>query len=250
MPEKKSCILDKNIARAVGRAVFDFSMIHESDKILVGLSGGKDSGLLLYALRRLQLRSPVRFGLSALTVDPTDEGLDLSALTAFSESLGVEHRCVRYPLFSVLKSGVSESACSLCANIRRGILASGAGEMGCNVLALGHHCDDVIETVWLNLLFSGRFRCFHPHMTMSRSGVRVIRPMIYVREAEIIRETKRRNLPLIDFGCIYSEGSRRAQIKEKVKDFSQIAPDMVGNMIHALKNCRESDVWFSEEVLR
>lgn len=246
----KNHLLDKNIARAIGKAIFDFSMIQESDKILVGLSGGKDSGLLLYALRRLQLRSPVRFGLSALTVDPTDEGLDLSVLTAFAKSLGVEHRCVRYPLFSILKSGVSESACSLCANIRRGILASSAKEMDCNVLALGHHCDDAVETVWLNLLFAGRFRCFHPHMTMSRSGVRVIRPMIYVRETEIMREAKRRDLPLVDFSCLYSADSRRAVVKEKIKDFSQIAPDMVGNVIHALKNCRESDVWFPEEVLR
>lgn len=250
MSKKNTPMLDKNIARSVGRAISDFSMIRDSDRILVGLSGGKDSGLLLYALRRLQLRSPVRFDLVAFTVDPTDEGIDLSPLAAFAADLGVEHRVVRYPLFSVLKSGVSESACSLCANIRRGILASGAGELKCNVLALGHHCDDAVETVLLNLMYAGRFRCFHPHMTMSRSNVRVIRPMVYVREAEIAREANRRNLPLLDFNCPHSADSRRALIKEKVKELSQIAPDMVSNIVHALKHHRESDVWFSEEVLR
>ena len=250
MSKKNTPLLDKNIARAIGRAISDFSMIHDSDRILVGLSGGKDSGLLLYALRRLQLRSPVRFDLVALTVDPTDEGVDMAALATFAASLEVEHHCVRYPLFSVLKSGVSESACSLCANIRRGILASSAGDLNCNVLALGHHCDDAIETVWLNLMYAGRFRCFHPHMTMSRSNVRVIRPMVYVREAQIVREANRRDLPLLDFSCPHSADSRRALIKEKVKELSQIAPDMVNNIVHALKHCRESDVWSSEEMLQ
>ncbi len=224
-------------------------MIRERDKILVGLSGGKDSALLLYALRRLQFRSPVRFDLAALTVDPTDEGVDFSALAAFVSELGVEHHRIRYPLFSVLKSGVSDSACSLCANIRRGILASNARELGCNVLALGHHCDDAVETVWLNLFYAGRFRCFHPNMTMSRTGIRVIRPMVYVREAEIVKETSRRAMPILDFGCPYAAGSRRALIKEKIREFSLIAPDMVSNVVHALKHCQRSDAWSSEEVL-
>lgn len=250
MPKKNIPFLGANITRSVGRAISDFSMVRDSDKIMVGLSGGKDSGLLLYALHRLQRRSPVRFGLAALTVDPADKGTDVSHLAAFAASLGVEYRCVRYPLFSVLKSGVSKSACSLCANIRRGILASVAGELNCNVLALGHHCDDVIETVWLNLMYTGRFSCFQPHMTMSRSNVRVIRPMVYVREAEIAREASRLGLPLLDFGCPYSAGSKRALIKEKVRELSQIAPDMVSNIVHALKHHRKSDVWFSEEELR
>lgn len=249
MSKEKTPTLDKNIARAIGRAISDFSMIRESDKILVGLSGGKDSALLLYALRRLQHRSPVRFDLLALTVDPTDGGVDLSALTAFASELGIEHRCIRYPLFSVLESGVSESACSLCANVRRGILASNARELECNVLALGHHCDDAVETVWLNLLYAGRFRCFHPNMTMSRTGVRVIRPMVYVREAEIAKEVKKRALPLVDFGCPYSADSKRTLIKEKMRELSLIAPDMASNVVHALKHCRESDTWLSEEVL-
>jgi len=248
LPKKPSSDLGKKITRAIGRAISDFSMIRESDKILVGLSGGKDSAVLLCALRRLQLRSPVHFSLAAITVDPTDGGADLGALTLFTEELGIEHRRVRFPIFSVIKNGVSESACSLCANMRRGILATTANEMGCNVLALGHHCDDAVETVWLNLLYTGRFRCFRPHMTMSRTGVRVIRPLIYARETEIINEARRGDLPLVDFGCPYSADSRRALIKEKIKEISKIAPDMAGNTIHALKNCRESDVWFTEEV--
>ncbi|MDR1915925.1 MAG: hypothetical protein LBQ58_05055 [Synergistaceae bacterium] len=245
--EFKKLGLSKKIVKKIGTAIFDFSMIREGDKILVGLSGGKDSNLLLYSLCRLRRRSPLRFDVSALTIDPADEQSDLGRLAEYAESLGVSFSVERYPIFRILEASQSKSPCSLCANIRRGMLASAAGARKCNVLALGHHMDDAIETAMMNLLYAGRFRSFHPHIKMSRSGVRVIRPLIYVPEREIIEENELLGLPRVDFNCKYAATSQRARVKDLIRDLSGKSRDIPGNIIHALKNCRESDAW-SEEV--
>lgn len=245
MWEKQDFYLNKNVSRNIGKAISDFSMIRKNDKIMVGLSGGKDSNLLLYALCRLKLRSPVHFDIMALTVDPTDGKTDLSELERFAKHMGVALDVVRYPIFNILDETPDTSSCSLCANIRRGILASRSKELGCNVLALGHHRDDVIETVLLNLFYSGGFRCFHPNIHMSRTGVNVIRPLVYVSEKEIRKESERIGFPIINFNCKHSSSSRRMLIKSKVKELMDIAPDMPGNIIHALKNGKPENTWVS-----
>lgn len=137
--------ISKPMARRIGRAISDFSMIQEKDRILVGVSGGKDSNLLLYSLCGLRARSPVRFEVLAATVDPLEGKSDLSSIQEFTRSLGVELLIVKYPLFDILGRSFTPSPCSLCANIRRGLLASTAQKNGCNVLALGHHRDDAVS---------------------------------------------------------------------------------------------------------
>lgn len=236
--------LSKKIAQKIGRAIADFAMIREGDRILVGTSGGKDSNLLLRALHRLKGISPVRFELAAAVIDPT-ETWDLSSLSAYARAMSIELEIVRHPTFAILKASPAASACSLCANLRRGILASAAQRLGCNVLALGHHRDDVVETVFMNLIYSGRFACFHPHMYMSRSGLRVIRPLVYVPEREIATEASRLELPLIDFECDYARSSSRAEIKEGLKNLSLAlgAKNFSSNIIHALRQSREEGAW-------
>jgi tRNA(Ile)-lysidine synthase TilS/MesJ len=239
--------IDKKIARDVGRAVADFSMIREGDRILVGLSGGKDSSMLAYALARLRRHTPVRFELAAVSVDPTDGRADFAEVERFAASLGIPFEVVRYPIFDILRrakdaqNAQKTSACSLCANIRRGILAGAAVRLGCRVLALGHHLDDVVETVFMNLMYSGRFACFDPNMLMDRTGVRVIRPLIYVPEETIIRNARRMEWNILDRGCAHAPSSHRAAVKSAIANLSGIARDLRGNVLHALK--KDGDAW-------
>lgn len=241
---KQPLNLNKRMGRRIGRAIADFAMIREGDRILVGVSGGKDSCLLLYSLYRLRDRSPVRFEILAATVDPRNGRSDLSSIQKFTNSLGVKLLIEKHPLFDILETSFNSSSCSLCANIRRGVLASIAQKNECNVLALGHHRDDAVETVLLNLLFAGSFKCFHPNMTMNRSGIRVIRPLVYVAESDIRSESEALDLPEVDFGCTHSSTSQRAWVKTLLKDIlSPVAPNLFGNVIHSLKNVMLKDTW-------
>jgi tRNA(Ile)-lysidine synthase TilS/MesJ len=236
-------LFGKKIARQIKRAVLDFEMIRSGDKIAVGLSGGKDSAFLLHSLCALRDKHPARFTLEAITVDPTENGRDTSLLGKFAESLGVVHWVVRYPIFEIIEKHGTSSPCSLCANIRRGILASNAVKHGCASLALGHHRDDVIETVFLNLMYEGRFRCFHPNMLMSRTGVRVIRPLVYVSESVIRDEAGRLSFPTINFCCGYESSSMRVYVKAVLRRLSRRAPSLPSNVLHALKNITPDDLW-------
>jgi tRNA(Ile)-lysidine synthase TilS/MesJ len=236
----------KKIARQIGSAVSNFAMISPGDKIAVGLSGGKDSAFLLHSLCLLRDRSPVHFTVEALTVDPTDGGRDIEPLKKFVESMGVEHKVVRYPIFDILNKSQTPSPCSLCANIRRGILASHAAEDGCVSIALGHHRDDVVETVFLNLMYEGRFRCFQPNMLMSRSGIRVIRPLIYVAESDIKDEAEKRGFPIVNFCCGNESSSMRAYVKVILRRLSRKAPYLPSNVLHALKNLKDDDSWLPD----
>jgi tRNA(Ile)-lysidine synthase TilS/MesJ len=236
-------ISDKKIARLIGRAVADYAMIHDGDKIAVGLSGGKDSAFLLSSLCALRKKSPVNFTLSAITVDPTDGTRDTAPLSEFAESFGVSHKIVRYPIFEILEKSGAPSPCSLCANLRRGILASNAAGDGCVSLALGHHRDDVVETVFLNLMYEGKFRCFRPNMLMSRSGVRVIRPLVYVPESAVSARAEKMRFPIVNFCCGYEASSMRAYVKATLRRLSRKAPNLPNNVLHALKTTKEADGW-------
>ena len=226
----------KKLARLIGRAVGDFSMIRDGDTIAVGLSGGKDSAFLLHSLCALRDRSPIPFTVRALTVDPTDGIRDASPLEKLTRSYGVDHRIVRYPIFDILEKTAAPSPCSLCANLRRGILASSAAEEGCTTLALGHHRDDVVETAFLNLMYEGRFRCFSPNMFMTRSKVRVIRPLVYVPESAIKEQAEKLAFPMVNFCCGYESSSMRAYVKVILRRISRKAPYLHNNVLHALKN--------------
>ncbi|MDR3254565.1 MAG: tRNA 2-thiocytidine(32) synthetase TtcA [Synergistaceae bacterium] len=243
MGNKDENLFRKKIARLIGKAVADFEMIRPGDKIAVGLSGGKDSAFLLRSLCALRDKSPVRFTVEAITLDPADGTRDITSLEKFTESLEVRYSVVKYPIFEILEKTRTPSPCSLCANLRRGILASSAAEYGCSSLALGHHRDDVVETVFLNLMYEGRFRSFHPNLLMSRSGIRVIRPLVYVAESDIQKEADALGFPIVNFCCGNEATSMRAYVKVSLRRLSRKAPSLPNNVLHALKNIKGSDVW-------
>lgn len=218
-------------------------MIRADDHIVIGLSGGKDSLLLSLALAALKKRSPIKFSLSAVLIDQSGGSLEPSALAVYMDQLGIGLRIINHPTWEIMKEREERSPCSLCANMRRGILANAAIEAGANVIALGHHKDDAAETVMMNLFYGGRFKCFHPHLYMSRTKTRVIRPLIYMEEKKIALEAARLGLPITDTCCPYGDKSKRKSTKEIVTALEKEVPELKSNILHALKNLRSNESW-------
>lgn len=227
--------LTRNTRRKIGEAIHDFSLIREGDRLMVGLSGGKDSLLLLVSLKGLQSRSPVSFSIEACSVDPTDGKTDLSPIAGLCEAMEIPYTIVPVPIFRLVEERAEKTPCSFCANMRRGILSSTTCLRDCSTLCLGHHLDDIVETTLMNLLFSGRFKCFTPLTWQDRTEIRVIRPLVYLEEVQITREVDRLNLPVVDFRCPFSADSQRAWIKSQVTSMSKSVMGMKHNVLHALK---------------
>ncbi|MFA0889644.1 MAG: tRNA 2-thiocytidine biosynthesis TtcA family protein [Synergistales bacterium] len=232
--------LTRNSRRKIGEAIHDFSLIRDGDRLMVGLSGGKDSLVLLLSLKALQMRSPVSFGLEACTVDATDGQTNYRVLRDFCASFNVPYKVIPVPIYRLIEERNEQSPCSFCANFRRGVLSSAAHENGCSTLCLGHHLDDVVETTLMNLFFSGRFDCFMPLTWQDRTALRVIRPLVYLEESQISREAERLHLPVLDFLCRFSPDSRRAWVKKQVAILSQSVSNLKQNFLHALRSEKSS----------
>ena len=171
----------KRLLSYVRRGIDDYKMIEEGDKIAVGVSAGKDSLTLLCAMAELRRFYPVKFELVAITIDMGFEGADFSEIEALCRSLDVEYHIVPSQISKIVFDVRKEkSPCSLCAKMRRGALHNAAKELGCTSVALGHHFDDAVETFMLNLFFEGRLGCFSPVSYLSRIGLKLIRPMVYM----------------------------------------------------------------------
>lgn len=235
--------LSKKVRHLLGEAINNFNMVCEGDSILVGFSGGKDSALLLMALDELRKKSPVKFTLKATMIVPVSENINLTPWEDFSKTCDVPLDVHPYPIFKIIDDRNERSPCSLCAHMRRGLLASRAKELGCNVLALGHHKDDAVETLLLNLLYTGRIKSFHPNLHMSRTDIRVIRPLIYVSEEQVLSESKRLSFPILDLQCPYAKDNKRQRVKELVHNLSLEFPDFKSNVIHALQKVDLGELW-------
>ena len=233
--------LAHSLRRHVGRAVGDFSMIEEGDKIVLGLSGGKDSLVLLHALSEFRRRSPVHFQLAASTVALT--GMDVSQLESYCRARDVPYIVLRHPIIEIIESRNERSPCSFCANLRRGILNSRAREDGFNKLALGHNLDDAVETFFMNLFRGGRARSFQPKFFQDRTGIEVIRPLIYARETSIVAEARRLELPILLGACPYAGKTERQRTKEMLNEMNARVPDIFANVANALKTLDASDRW-------
>jgi tRNA(Ile)-lysidine synthase TilS/MesJ len=243
LANSKNYVPSKNLLRKAGKALGDFKMIDHGDKIMVGLSGGKDSLMLLLALVHLRRKIKADFTLGACTVDISGGEMDLSELNRFCTELGVGYFINSHPTLEIIRARNERSPCSLCANMRRGILCSEAKKHGFNVLALGHNLDDVAETVLLNLFRTGRFKCFKPVSWLSRMEISVIRPLIYIEESHISSEAARLNLPLKDMKCPYNNVTERATTKELLKHISGSIPDVKLNIEKALSRLDPEDLW-------
>ena len=217
------------------KAVEDFNMINDGDKIAVGLSGGKDSIALLSAFCGLKRFYPKKFELVAVTID-TGVGYDkgeLDALKEYVNSLGVDYHIEKTEIYDIVFNERKESnPCSLCANMRRGALNQVSAKLGCNKVALGHHADDLVETFYLSMLYEGRFSTFHPVTHLERANLDVIRPMIYVRERDIVSFTN--DKPILHNPCPADKHTRREYIKNLLKDIRKEIPFSTDNVLNAL----------------
>ena len=229
------------LRRKIGKALAKFKMIEKDDNILVGLSGGKDSLILLHALHEFAKRSPVKFSFAALSVKIT--GLDTETLKSYCEAKNINYFVVEQPIIEIIKSRGEKSPCSFCANMRRGIISSWASQNGFNKLALGHSLDDAVETFFMNLLHAGRAKSFQPVAYMSRTNIKVIRPLIFATEAAIIDEAKRLELPIVKSPCPFAGHTERQWTREFIADLRKKIPDIYSKVINALENLSEQDSW-------
>ena len=215
-----------------------FGMIKDGDRIAVGLSGGKDSLAMLYLLHRYAMFSPQRFSLVAITID-MGLGSDFSGLTSFCKSINTEHVIVATEIGKIVFDVRKEpNPCSLCANMRRGALNNTAVKVGCNKIALGHHADDLIETLFLSLFYESRLSTFSPVTHLERKNVTVIRPMIYIREKEISGFIKGK--PILHNPCPANKHTKRQYIKDLLKtlekDNKKIKENVLGAITHPERN--------------
>ena len=226
------------------RADQDFTLIEPGDRILVGVSGGKDSLLLLKALAAYR---PVRgndFSIQAIMLTMGEAEPDTSAIRAFAEALGVPIDIRFTELYQILQvKSEGRSPCPLCARLRRAMLAEACVELGCNKLALGHHREDALETLLMSLIYEGRLHTFHPKTHMSRTGVTVIRPLVYMPEREIIHEQHRFSLPVLHNPCPANGHTKRQEMKELLGELGRRYPRMQENMLAALRNDAQYGLW-------
>ena len=217
------------------KAVDEYRMIEEGDHIAVGISGGKDSLTLLYALHGLKRFYPKKFELSAITVDLGFEDFDLSPIQALCQDLNIPYRIESSDIYEILFHVRKESnPCSLCAKMRKGALNQAIKEMGCNKIAYAHHKDDIIETMLLSLIFEGRFYSFSPKTYLDRTELTVIRPLLYVHEADVIGFCNKYQLPVCKNPCPMDGPTRREYAKQLLKQLEQENRGTKDRMFHAI----------------
>ncbi len=220
----------------VRRAVDDYDMILDGDRVAVGVSGGKDSMLLLLALSHLRRFYPRRFELEAVTVELGFEGMDFTPVKELCEELEVPYICLKTDIKEVVFDVRREdNPCSLCAKMRRGAINDLIRQRGVNKLALGHHFDDAVETFMMSLLFEGRLSCFRPVTYLDRSGVTQIRPLIYCGEQKIAKLAAQLNVPVVENPCPQDKASKRWEIKQLLKGMCADYPDMKSKIFGAMQ---------------
>ncbi len=209
----------KRLLSYVRRAVDDYKMIEEGDRIAVGVSAGKDSLTLLCAMAYLRRFYPIKFELVAITIDMGFEGSDFSRIEELCRELDVEYHVIPSQISKIIFDVRKEkSPCSLCAKMRRGALHNAAKELGCTAVALGHHFDDAVETFMLNLFFEGRIGCFSPVSYLSRIGLRLLRPMVYMPEKDVRYFAAKNELPIVKSVCPADGNTEREEMKKLLSE--------------------------------
>jgi tRNA(Ile)-lysidine synthase TilS/MesJ len=218
------------------RAIDDYKMIDEGDKIAVGISGGKDSLALLYALSGLRRFYPNKFELEAITVSMGYKEADFSAVSKLCEELNVPYTVVETDIAEILFEDRKESnPCSLCAKLRKGAFNNKAKEIGCNKKAYAHHYDDVIETLLMSLFYEGRIHCFSPVTYLDRTDITLIRPLIYVDEQDIINFKNANQLPVVDNPCPVDGYTKREYTKQLIKTLDKDSPGLRERLFTAIR---------------
>jgi len=229
--------LHKRLCRLVGQAIGDFNMIEDGDKVMVCLSGGKDSYALLDILLTLRERAPIHFDIVAVNLDQKQPNFPAEVLPAYLEKLGVPFHIENQDTYSIVKRLIPEgkTTCSLCSRLRRGILYRVADELGCNKIALGHHRDDILETFFLNMFFGGKLKGMPAKLVSDDGKHMVIRPLAYVREADTERYAEVKGFPIIPCDlCGSQENLQRKQIKAMLREWEKKHPGRVDNVFSSL----------------
>jgi tRNA 2-thiocytidine biosynthesis protein TtcA len=231
--------LEKRLCRLVGKAIVDYNMIEAGDRVMVCMSGGKDSYTLLDILLKLKSRAPIDFTLVAVNLDQKQPGFPADVLPTYLASLGVEYHIENQDTYSIVKDKIPEgkTMCSLCSRLRRGILYRVAEELKCTKIALGHHRDDILQTLLLNMFFGSRLKGM-PAKLMSDNGKNIIiRPMAYVAESDTQRWSEIQQFPIIPCTlCGSQENLQRVQVGKMLKDWETRFPGRIENMFTALQN--------------
>ena len=237
----------KKTLGCIRKADTDFQLIGDGDRIAVGVSGGKDSLLLLHALSLYRKFSHKNFTVTAVTVTLGLEPFDISWIRALCEELEIPYIVKVTQIGEIIFEYRKEkNPCALCAKMRRAVLAKACQESGCNKLALGHHREDVLETLLMSLFYEGRFHTFHPKTLMSRTGITVIRPLVYLPESHVKHMLKTLSLPVVSSPCPANGETKRQEMKELMKKLRAIYPDASERLLHALQQ-DHYDLWQKDQ---
>jgi len=231
--------IEKWLLRETGKAIADYNMIEDGDTVLVCVSGGKDSHTLLHLLRILQAKAPVKFRLIAMNLDQKQPGFPAEILPAYFEKTGVDFRIIEADTYSVVKEKIPEgkTTCSLCSRLRRGIIYRTAKELGANKIALGHHRDDMVHTLFLNLIFGGKLKAMPPKLVTDDGAHVVIRPLAYCAESDIARYSRGMEFPIIPCNlCGSQDNLQRQKIREMMQEWDQKFPGRTEAVFSALQN--------------
>ena len=236
--------LEERIRRKVGVCISEYGLIEEGDRILVGLSGGKDSWALLDVLSSLRKRAPVRFEVHGVTVDPGFPGFDTGRIADVCARMGIPHRVLHAPVATVVGRRPEITPCAMCARLRRGVIYTFARQNGCTKIALGHHLDDLIETLLINQFFEGRLSTMPLKLRSDDGANQVIRPLGTCEEADLRRYTWLKGYPIITCSCPFADAthveSRRVQVKALVADLQESIPEIKFCLLRAMKNVKTS----------
>ncbi|MEP6720008.1 MAG: tRNA 2-thiocytidine(32) synthetase TtcA [Variovorax sp.] len=237
--ERETHKLEKRLCREVGRAIVDYNMIEEGDKVMVCVSGGKDSYAMLDILLKLKARAPIHFDLIAVNLDQKQPGFPEEVLPKYLSELGVAFHIENQDTYSIVKRVIPEgkTTCGLCSRLRRGILYRVADELGATKVALGHHRDDMLQTFFLNMFFAGKLKSMPPKLVSDDGRHIVIRPLAYVAEKDLVRWAQHREFPIIPCTlCGSQENLQRKQVAEMLREWEKKHPGRVENMFTALQN--------------
>ncbi|MBZ6073531.1 tRNA 2-thiocytidine(32) synthetase TtcA [Aeromonas schubertii] len=231
--------LQKRLRRNVGQAIADFNMIEEGDRVMVCLSGGKDSFGMLDILMNLQQSAPIHFDLVAVNLDQKQPGFPEHVLPEYLDTLGIEYKIVQEDTYSIVKEKIPEgkTTCSLCSRLRRGILYRTAQELGCTKIALGHHRDDILETLFLNMFYGGKLKSMPPKLVSDDGKNVVIRPLAYCKEKDLVRYAEIKAFPIIPCNlCGSQENLQRKAIKQMMQEWDRRFPGRLETMFTAIQD--------------
>jgi len=235
--------LKGRLEHQVGRAIGDFNMIEDGDTVMVCLSGGKDSYTLLNILLTLRKRAPIDFKIVAMNLDQKQPGFPADILPSYLKNLGVDFHIETQDTYSIVKAKIPEgkTTCSLCSRLRRGIIYKVAGELGANKIALGHHRDDMVETLFLNMFFGGKLKAMPPKLVTDKGDHVVIRPLAYCAEKDIARFARSMEFPIIPCNlCGSQENLQRQNIKGMLTEWEQQYPGRTQTIFTAMQNVKPS----------